>query len=106
VSAAVKKVLGYNQNDLLGIPFRAFVHPDDVHIIDKAEKSHRLDSTQTTINDEYRFRNAQVNGGGSSPQGLHRVKKTKRFLTLSVSQETSLNRSRQKKKCSRLPKNG
>ena len=58
VSAAVKKVLGYNQNDLLGIPFRAFVHPDDVHIIDKAEKSHRLDSTQTTINDEYRFRNA------------------------------------------------
>ena len=37
VSAAVKKVLGYNQNDLLGIPFRAFVHPDDVHIIDKAE---------------------------------------------------------------------
>jgi PAS domain S-box-containing protein len=58
VSAAVKKVLGYNQNDLLGIPFRAFVHPDDVHIIDKAEKSHHLDSTQTTINDEYRFRNA------------------------------------------------
>ena len=58
LSPSVKKVLGYNQNDLLGIPFRSLVHPDDVHIIDKAEKSHRVDSTQTTINDEYRFRNA------------------------------------------------
>jgi PAS domain S-box-containing protein len=58
LSPSVKKVLGYNQNDLLGIPFRSRVHPDDVHIIDKAEKSHLLDSTQTTINDEYRFHNA------------------------------------------------
>jgi PAS domain S-box-containing protein len=58
VSPSVKKVLGYNQADLLGIPFRSLVHPEDVHVIDKAELSHDVAGGQTTANDEYRFRHA------------------------------------------------
>jgi PAS domain S-box-containing protein len=53
----VKKVLGYNPDDLLGLPFRSLIHPDDVHVIDDAQQSHRVEGSQTTV-EESRFRNA------------------------------------------------
>jgi PAS domain S-box-containing protein len=56
-SPSVKKVLGYNHVDLLGLPFRSLVHPDDIHVIDEAQQSHRAEGSQTAV-EEYRFRNA------------------------------------------------
>ena len=58
LSPSVKKVLGYEQSDLLGRTFRSFVHADDVYVIDKAEQSHNVAGGQPTVNDEYRFRDA------------------------------------------------
>jgi PAS domain S-box-containing protein len=57
LSPSVKKVLGYNPDDLLGLPFRSLIHPDDVHVVDDAHQSHRVEGSQTTV-EEYRFRNA------------------------------------------------
>ena len=54
----MKKVLGYEQSDLLGRTFRSFVHAEDVYVIDKAERSHNVAGGQPTVNDEYRFRDA------------------------------------------------
>ena len=54
----VKKVLGYEQSDLLGRTFRSFVHAGDVYVIDKAEQSHNVYGVQPTVNDEYRFRDS------------------------------------------------
>jgi len=53
----VKKVLGYNHDDLLGHPFRSLVHPDDGHVIDEAQQNRRVKGSQTAV-EEYRFRNA------------------------------------------------
>ena len=58
LSPSVKKVLGYEQSDLLGRTFRSFVHAEDVYVIDKAERSHNVAGGQPTVNDEYRFRDA------------------------------------------------
>ena len=57
LSPSMKNVLGYNPDDMLGLPFRSLVHPDDVHVIDEAQQSHRAEGRQTTA-EEYRFRNA------------------------------------------------
>jgi PAS domain S-box-containing protein len=59
ISPSVKKVLGYGQNELVNVPFRSLVHPDDVHIIDEAERSHKQENYQFTKNEEYRFRDAK-----------------------------------------------
>jgi PAS domain S-box-containing protein len=53
----VKKVLDYNPDDLLGIPFRLLVHPDDVHVIDESQQRRHAEGSQTAL-EEYRFRNA------------------------------------------------
>jgi len=37
ISPSIKNVLGYQPNDLIGVPFNSLVHPDDVHVIDEAE---------------------------------------------------------------------
>ena len=58
LSPSVKKVLGYEQSDLLGRTFRSFVHAGDVYVIDKAEQSHNVYGVQPTVNDEYRFRDS------------------------------------------------
>jgi len=57
LSPSVKKVLGHNPDNLLGLPFRSLVHPDDVHVIDEAQQRYRVKGSQTTV-EEYRFRNA------------------------------------------------
>ena len=57
VSPSVKKVLGYNPDDLQGLPFRSLVHPDDVHVIDEAQQNRRVKGSQGAF-EEYRFRNA------------------------------------------------
>ena len=57
LSPSVKKVLDYNPDDLLGIPFRSLVHPDDVHVIDESQQRRHAEGSQTAL-EEYRFRNA------------------------------------------------
>jgi PAS domain S-box-containing protein len=58
VSPSVKKVLGYDQGDIIGQSFRSFVHPDDLPIIDKTVKRHDEGDTQPVSGDVYRFRHS------------------------------------------------
>jgi PAS domain S-box-containing protein len=58
ISPSIKNVLGYQPNDLIGVPFNSLVHPDDVHVIDEAELNHTADNFSSTTREEYRFRNA------------------------------------------------
>jgi PAS domain S-box-containing protein len=58
LSPSIKNVLGYNQNDLIGVSFRSLVHPDDIHVIDEAIQSHHIDGALISSEREYRFRHA------------------------------------------------
>jgi len=58
LSPSVKKILGYNQDDLLGVPFRSLVHPDDLHVIENAVRLGDTAANQTTEGNQYRFRHA------------------------------------------------
>jgi PAS domain S-box-containing protein len=58
VSPSVKPMLGYNQADLIGVPFMSLVHPDDQHIIEDAIRYGDEAGRQTVAGNEYRFRHA------------------------------------------------
>ena len=58
VSPSVKPMLGYNQADLIGVPFLSLVHPDDRHIIEDAIRYGDEAGLQTVAGNEYRFRHA------------------------------------------------
>jgi PAS domain S-box-containing protein len=51
-------MLGYNQADLIGVPFMSLVHPDDQHIIEDAIRYGDEAGRQTVAGNEYRFRHA------------------------------------------------
>ena len=74
LSPSVKNLLGYNQTELIGKPFRSLVHPDDLPIIEEAISRTDVDGNQTTGNKEYRFRHASGEwrwhvSGGTATQG-------------------------------------
>ena len=58
VSPSVKQWLGYNQTDLIGVPFRSLVHPEDWYIIEDAVRRGNEAGNQTTGGNQYRFRHA------------------------------------------------
>jgi PAS domain S-box-containing protein len=61
LSPSVKNILGYYQSDLIGLPFRSLVHPDDLHIIEDATQTHYVEGGQLSGEIEYRFRHASGN---------------------------------------------
>jgi len=58
VSPSIKKMLGYNPADLIGLSFISLVHPDDRHIIDDAIRNGDEDAGQTAGGHQYRLRHS------------------------------------------------
>ena len=80
ISSSVKNVLGYNQAELLGLPFRSLVHPDDLYVIDEATRRHYVSGSQTTGDEEYRFRNASGEWRWLVSTGTPMREKDERFI--------------------------
>jgi PAS domain S-box-containing protein len=53
VSPSVKRMLGYDQADLMGLPFNSLIHPEDRHIIEDA-----IQNGDEADHHQYRFRHA------------------------------------------------
>ena len=58
ISPSIKKVLGYNQTDLIGQPFHAVVHPDDVAFVIESIKRLFKDGYNTPGGIEFRARHS------------------------------------------------
>jgi PAS domain S-box-containing protein len=80
VSPAVKEMLGYNENELIGKPFLSLVNPEDIPIMQEETRRSQVPGYKVSSESEYRMRHASGEWRWVVSRGTRVVDKNGRFL--------------------------